>query len=135
MKTIILIFSLIIVGCSNDTPKEEPNTIPEELIGKWKIVEVYETDGGSEPQWREYISSNDFHVWFKSDYQYENTDGDINCLTGTYSINNDILKYQSVCGGMSVVSIELLENDLLIIDYLNFEPFKHKFIKVSLENE
>lgn len=135
MKTKILIFSLFILGCSNNhTPYEEPK-IPQELIGKWKIVEVYETDGGSEPQWREYISSNDFHVWFKSNYQYENTDGDTNCLTGTYSIINNVLKYQSICGGMSEVSIELLVDNLLIIDFLNFEPYKHKFIKVSSESE
>ena len=136
MKTIILIFSLFILGCSgDDTPKEEPNNIPEELIGKWKIVEVYETDGGSEPQWREYMSSNSFHIWFKSNYQYQNTDGDENCLTGIYSINSSSLKYESICGGQSEVSIELLETNLLIIDFLNFEPYKHKYVKVSSENK
>ena len=45
MKNILLILAISLLGCSKSS--EEPNNIPPELIGKWKIVETYTTDGGS----------------------------------------------------------------------------------------
>jgi hypothetical protein len=136
MKAISLVLVLFILGCSNEKiPNIEPNNIPQKLLGKWKIVEVFETDGASEPQWRNYTSSNNFNVWFKSDGKYVNSDGDVNCLTGTYSLKNDTLSYFSSCGGKSEVYIELLLSDTMIIDGLNFEPFKIKYNKIISETE
>ena len=132
MKTIILIFSLFILGCSkNDTPKEDPNNIPQELIGKWKIVQVYETDGGSEPQWRDEDTGHSYDYWFKSNGTYVKFDGISN---GVYIINSG--NYITLTNVSSVTYlIESISNDEILINYLNFEPLKYKYIKVSSENE
>lgn len=131
MKTIILIFSLFIMGCSNDhTPNEEPN-IPQELIGKWKIIEVYETDGGREPQWRDEDTGAIYDYWFKSDGTFLQSDGIYN---GTYTIDTS-MKLTFTINSPNTVSIEQLTSTQLIIDFLNFEPYKHKYIKVSSESE
>ena len=138
MKKIFFFISILLIGCSNqnDPIREDLSPIPPELIGKWKITGVYESESGINPTWRTYYSGNEYHVWFKSNYEYENTDGDSTCLTGTYSIlGNNMLKYNSSCGGEQEVYIELLSLDSLIIDLKIFEPHKLKYIKISSEGE
>lgn len=128
MKAFFLIFSLFILGCSNDdTPKEEPNNIPQQLIGKWKIVEVYETDGGSEPQWRNEDTGAIYDYWFKSNSTFLQSDGIYN---GTYTIDTS-MKLTFTTNSPNTVLIEQLTSSQLIIDFLNFEPYKHKYIKVN----
>ena len=119
------------MGCSgDDTPKEEPNNIPQELIGKWKIVQVYETDGGSEPQWRDENTGHSYDYWFKSNGAFLQSDG---VISGSYVIdeNNDI---ELTVNSVKKYHIEYLSSNTLIIDLLNFEPLKLKFIKVSQKN-
>jgi len=131
MKTIILIFSLFILGCSNNhNPNEEPN-IPQELIGKWKIIEVYETDGASEPQWRDEDTGAIYDYWFKSNGSFLQSDG---AFSGSYMIdeNNDI---ELTINNVKKYHIEYLTSDSLIIDLLNFEPLKVKYVKISSESE
>jgi hypothetical protein len=134
MKAIILLFSLLVLGCSkNDTPKGDPNNIPQELIGKWKIIEVYETDGASEPQWRNESTIYKYNIWFKNNGEYIKNEGD---SYGIYELENNNLKYiLTNTQNSQVVYIENLTTDNLIIDFLNFEPYKHKYIKVSSESE
>jgi len=138
MKKIFLVLSILLISCStqNDPIIEDISPIPPELIGKWKIVEVYESESGLNPIWRTYNSGNEYHVWFKEDNQYEKTDGVPTCLTGTYTVSKgNLLKYTNVCGGEQEVLIESLSWDTLIIDFQNFEAFKAKYFKISEENE
>jgi hypothetical protein len=139
MKKIFLFLSILFISCSpqNDPIIEDISPIPPELFGKWKIIEIYETNGVCiYPCWRDYISGNEYHGWFKEDNSYETTDGDSTCLTGTYTVSKDnILKYTSDCGGEQEVYIELLKIDSLIIDLKIFEPLKHKYVKISDEKE
>lgn len=134
MKAMILIFSLFILGCSSDdTPKKETNNIPKELIGKWKIVEVYETDGGSEPQWRNENTIYEYNIWFKNNGEYIKNEGD---SYGIYELENNNLKYiLTSTQNSQTVHIENLTINSLIIDFLNFEPYKHKYMKVSSESK
>lgn len=132
MKTIILIISLFLLGCSNnDNPNDELNNIPQELIGKWKITEVYETDGGSDPQWRDEDTGTTYDYWFKSDSSYLKSDG---IYEGTYVVDLDLNLILTI-NSTSTLKIEQLTSNILIIDFLNFEPYKHKCIKVSSESE
>ena len=69
MKNILLILLLILLGCSDDN--EDPkNNIPAELIGKWKIVEKYTSEGGSNHIWSHYDSGRIYDKWFKNDGTY-----------------------------------------------------------------
>ena len=49
MKSLILIFSMFLSlsNCSND----DTRTLETKIVGTWKLVEVYGSDGGSSPQW------------------------------------------------------------------------------------
>lgn len=130
MKAIVLILSLFLWGCSNDdSPKDEPNNIPQELIGKWKTVAVYATDGASEPQWRDEDTGAIYDYWFKSNGEYVFFDG---ISSGVYSVNSE--NYLTLTNVRSITySIESISNDSLLIDCLNFEPLKYKYVKVSSE--
>ena len=134
MKNIILILSLLTLGCSNDnTPKEESNNIPQELIGKWKIVEIFETDGGSNPEWRNENTIYGYNIWFKSNGVYIKNEGD---TQGRYELENNNIKYiLASTQNSQTVHIENLTVNTLIIDFLNFEPYKHRYIKISSENQ
>jgi hypothetical protein len=132
MKAISLVFVLFILGCSNEQiPNIEPNNIPQELIGKWKIVEVYETDGASKPQWRNKNTGSIYDYWFKIDNSFLQSDG---IYEGTYSVDSNMTLKLTINSSNSV-KIETLNLDTLVINYLNFEPFKYKFRKVSSETE
>lgn len=122
----------MVTGCnkgSNDDPK---STIPPELIGKWKIVELYTSDG-SNAYWHVYDSGRVWDKWFKSDGTYLNTDTDlpIDCMSGNYTVNNNYIQYSnSPCVPEEPVIIESLSNRELTIDGNFFEPIKTKYIKV-----
>jgi len=132
MKAIVLILSLFLWGCSNDdSPKDEPNNIPQELIGKWKTVAVYETDGASEPQWRDEDTGAVYDYWFKSDGSFVQSDG---IYEGKYVVDSDLNLTLTINSSINV-KIEELTSNILIIDCLNFEPLKYKYVKVSSECE
>jgi hypothetical protein len=132
MNARILILSLFILGCSNDdSPNEEPSNTPQELIGKWKIVEVYETDGASEPQWRDENTGAIYDYWFKSDKSFMQSDG---IYEGNYTVDSS-LNLTLTINSSNTVKIEKFKSDSLIIDFLNFEPYKQKYIKISSESK
>lgn len=109
---------------------DEPNNIPQELIGKWKIVEVYETDGASEPQWRDEDTGAVYDYWFKADKSFMQSDG---TYKGMYTVDSD-LKLTLTINSSNTLKIEKLKSDTLIIDFLNFEPYKCKYLKISSES-
>lgn len=49
MKSIILILSMLLslTSCSDDDVKPQEN----DILGTWKLIETYGSDGGSNPQW------------------------------------------------------------------------------------
>ena len=131
MKYILLILVITFLGCSKGS--EEPNNIPPELIGKWKVVERYTTDGGSDPTWSLYDSGRIYDKWFKGDGTYILTRPSTNpdCMGGNYSVlENNITYSNNPCTTGAPVTIELLTENELIIDTNFFEPFKVKYIKV-----
>lgn len=127
MKALVLILSccLFLFSCSkDDNLNDELYNIPKELIGKWKIAEVYETDGASEPQWKDEDTGAVYDYWFKADKSF---------LKGTYTVDSD-LKLTLTINSSNTFKIEKLKSDTLIIDFLNFEPYKCKYIKISSES-
>ena len=135
MKKLLFIFCLFLFGCSDKSNPEVNNStqIPPDLIGKWKIVEIYESVSGFDPTWRDESTTYSYNIWFKSNSEYIRDEGYLN---GTYKINNDSLTFHLTSTQNSqTVLIEYPDSDTLIIDFLNFEPVKHKYYKISSEGE
>jgi len=137
MKKLLFFLCLLLFGCSDNTDPviEDIKLVPPELIGKWKITEKYGSESGLNPTWGTYNSGNEYHVWFKNNFRYEKIDGDPVCLTGTFSISGNKLKYTTDNCGEKEVLIELLNENNLIIDFQIFEPVKAKYIKISSEGK
>lgn len=130
---LILVIYFMVASCNKDNNDDPKNTIPPELIGKWKAVEIYSTDGGSPATWSTYDSGRDWDKWFKSDgtysLSYPYTDPD--CMGGTYSVSdNDITYGDNPCTDGTPVTIEILTENELLINANHFEAMKTKYIKV-----
>lgn len=133
MKNLIftIIIAVITLNCSK-SDSENQNNIPPELIGKWKVIEVYSTDGGSPAVWSSYDSGYEYDIWFKNDGIFmitgtTNTD----CMSGNFVVSgNDITYSNSICASNEPVTIELLNETDLLINLNHFEPYKTKYKKI-----
>jgi len=128
MKNIFLILVIIFLGCSESS--EEPNNIPNELIGKWKIDEIFTTEGGSPATWSSYDSGEIYDIWLKENGTYIDVNTDENCNNGTYIITENQITF-SPCASLYPLTIEKLMKDTLILRD-NFIPdiFKTKYLKI-----
>lgn len=127
MKTLIyILLTLFLSSCTkNDTPE---NNVPPELIGKWKIVETYSSDGSSN-SWNSYDSGKIYDIWFKDGGETIVSNMIENCQVGIYSIskNNEII-IDLPCGEKSTIPIVSLTNTTLITDvtYIEYELTKYE---------
>lgn len=121
-----MMFSL---SCSNNDEKSQ-NNVPQELIGKWKIVEVYSTDGGSPASWSPYDSEEVYDIWIKENNTYISEDNDENCKNGRFSLDNDQITFHP-CASEYPFTIEILTIDTLILRD-NYIPdiLKTKYSKI-----
>lgn len=96
MKTIILIFSMLfsLFSCNGTDTIEQENSI----YGTWTLIEIYGSDGGSNPQWTSvtivYTYTFNENGSFTSSRFSE-------CTSGTYSIENDKLILNFGCEGFT----------------------------------
>ncbi|WP_445731197.1 hypothetical protein [Mariniflexile sp.] len=131
MKNLILLFSIILSfsSCSqNDEGKRDNNSI----IGAWKLVEIYSSDGGSNPQWNQI--NNGFTYTF-----YNNGDvksSKFNC-DGKYKINtSNSLHIEFDCDDSKMkgnFDFTFLENNLIFTLNPNtcIEGCTEKFMKIE----
>lgn len=136
MKYIYILFIIATLTLSCSKSDNEPeNNIPTELIGKWKAIEIYSTDGGSPATWSLYDSGLVYDIWFKSHGTYmlgRDSSNNLECKEGNYSvIGNEITYSDSPCAPEVPVFIESLTAVELIIDGNFFEPSKTKYIRVT----
>jgi len=126
---LILAFFLFF-SCDEENTSIQPK-IPPELIGKWKVIAIYDTYGGSSPEWRTYYTGKEYDIWFKSNSEFTVTDPIDTCNLGEYSVSADMqITYENPCYETSIVTIVSLNAELLIIDANHFEYMKTKYIKV-----
>lgn len=136
MKNLILtiILATITLSCSKND-NETQNNIPTELIGKWKIIEVYTTEGGlNDGAWSSYDSGHEYDTWFKNDGTFLLTNPSTNpdCMGGNYSIlENNITYSNNPCSIDQPVTIELINEINLIINLNHFEIYKTKYQKIT----
>jgi hypothetical protein len=107
MKTLffipVLIFTLL--SCSKS---DNDNSIEPSVVGKWKQIELYNSDGGSSPNW--HTVTNGYTIEFLSNGTFNSTKH-TECSTGKYtisSINEITLTYD--CTNFTNKYIEKQEN-------------------------
>lgn len=94
MKSLILILSMLLslASCSDDDTKSQN----ENILGTWKLIETYGSDGGSNPQWRPV--DNGYTYTFNNDGTFSSTRF-TECTTGTYGVSNSTIILDYGCAG------------------------------------
>ncbi|WP_452222492.1 hypothetical protein [Lacinutrix salivirga] len=131
MKNLIYLFCLVLsFSCSNNDDKPE-NNVPQELIGKWKLIEIYASDGNSN-SWVPYDSGESYDIWFKEDLGLVVSTMVEGCQIGSFSIssNNEIV-YNLPCSEQSIIPIESLSETTLITDVTYIEYELNKYEKIT----
>lgn len=96
MKPIVLIFisAFVVLGCNND---DETQIQDNNIIGTWKLIEVYENDGGV-GEWTNV--ENGFTYTFKNEGSFTSTRFP-ECSFGTYMISESTLSLVFGCEDFS----------------------------------
>ncbi len=132
MKSIFIISFIVssFIGCRDENDPKPKVEIPLELIGTWKVFEVYSTDGSSIPTWTNIPEQLIFYYSFHIDFTVRKDPSGEGCNKGTFSIDEgNMISFKFPC--ISYTSeIDSLTNETLILDTQNFEPLKYKFRKI-----
>lgn len=138
MKNMYLILSIffLIVGCDEEETKQQENSI----YGTWKLIEIYQSDGGNNPKWTSV--NNGYTYTFSNDETFSSTRF-TECTTGTYDISNSTIILDYSCAGFDTgvetppgtfVENYNFENGNIILtpSYLNcIEGCGYKFEKIE----
>ena len=83
MKSLIFIVG-IIISCHSCSQNNESEVEDNSIIGTWKLVEVYSSDGGSNPKWNKI--ENGYVYIFKSDNSFTSNRFS-ECETGSFTFS------------------------------------------------
>ncbi|WP_445731196.1 hypothetical protein [Mariniflexile sp.] len=84
MKNLILLFS-IILSFSSCSQNDEGKIDNISIVGTWKLIEVYSSDGGSQPRW--FSVDNGYTYTFESNGTFNSTRFS-ECQTGKFSFTS-----------------------------------------------
>ena len=128
----VLLAARILVSCSNN---DDSNSKESDLIGEWKLIEVYYDSGGGNGTFNSVESektisfSNDGVVTSNGDLCSMSADTG-NSSNGTYSQTDSTILPENCQDAISNWSYSFVrEENILIIDYPCIEPCKAKFLK------
>lgn len=137
MKNMYLILSIFFftTGCSEEEAKPKEDFI----YGTWKLIEIYQSDGSSNPQWTNVDSG--YTYTFNNDGTFSSTRFS-ECTSGTYEVSSNSITLDYSCNGFDTgienppgtfVENYFFENNNLIIipSYLHcIEGCNYKFEKI-----
>lgn len=135
IKKTILIISCIIAlfGCSSS---DENNTIPQELIGSWKVVGYY--DDVEDPETGSYhLVENGAVTNYKADNSFEYIFSSSENYNGNYSVTTDsilTMDYTTTASGDPYIytsKISLLNENILELSDLGSNLSITRFEKVT----
>ena len=133
---LILSIFFMTTGCSEEKNEQQNNSI----YGTWKLIELYQSDGGSNPQWTTVDVA--YTYTFNNDGTFSSTRF-TECTSGTYDKSNNSITLDYGCDGFNTgielppgtfVESYIFENANLILtpSYLNcFEGCAYKFEKIE----
>ncbi|MBF2708278.1 hypothetical protein [Flavobacterium soyangense] len=134
MKTLIYLPILLFLTMSCSKSNNDDSSKPS-IIGKWKLIELYNSDGGTSPTW--HTVTNGYVLEFFSNGTFTSTKH-IECTTGSYIISptNEVnMTYN--CVGFTNSYLEKVETNtslqlILKPTYMNCdEGCSVKFEKVN----
>lgn len=134
-KSLIFIFLIGFIILSCEREKEEPElNIPPELVGKWKTVKLWVTEGGPH-YWMDIDTGCEWDSWFQSTgnfidcYPCDPHIGNFNVIDVDIIINWE----NNSCSTdpQSILTIDKLTSDTLIWDWNFWEGGKTMFVKVN----
>ena len=130
IKGFIIFFVFFLLGCKPEEHENIHNSrLINELNGTWESVEVYATDGASQPTWTPMIDNLRFYYSFTSDSKVLSNHNKDGCNQGSIRISSDsLITFNFPCITFEN-RIDSLTSDTLILDTQNFEPLKYKFTK------
>ena len=133
MKKTLSIFILVFLtySCSKSNEEEPQNFIPSELIGKWKIFEIFYTSGAGleDRNWVEYDSGKDYDIWFKSNGTFQGPEGECEDCTFIVSSDNKIFFYPNGDPN-DPAEIQLLNSEYLTLWWKFIEGAGSKYEKI-----
>ncbi len=126
----ILIPVILIASCTKNNEEGPQNYIPPDLIGKWKIFEVYYTSGSiDDMNWVEYDSGKVYDIWFKSDGTFQGADVQCDDCTFIVSDDNNIFFYPNGDPN-DPAQIRLLNSEYLTLWWKFIEGAGSKYRKI-----
>ncbi len=119
MKKLIFILTTLISlsSCDRNDPIIQENSI----YGTWKLIEIYGSDGGSNPKW---TSATIVYTYTFNENGSFTSNRFSECTSGTYSLENDKLILNFGCEGFTTgiespkgtfIEQMYFENDNLIL--------------------
>lgn len=131
MKRILVVFLVIgfsLTGCIGNDDSFDLN-IPERITGSWTVTQVFDSDGNSDPVWRDAVAIEIFSYEFNSVGNVITDKFVSSCNQGTFQIQNtSLISFTFPCAQFTRL-IESVGPDELILDFQENEPMKLRFAK------
>ena len=139
MKNLIIILSILSIfsSCSrttNNTEEIPDVTTPKEFVGKWKLIEICESDGSSNCDFKSFDSGKAYDVEYKKDGTLYGNGESANCNTGTFYFSSDLkvlnikLNCQSAYTKTNIMSISATE---MVLGSQFLDPEMRKYRKID----
>ncbi|WP_417430772.1 lipocalin family protein [Halpernia sp.] len=142
MKNLITILSILFIfsSCSRSTNNNEevPDVpTPKEFVGKWKLVEICQSDGSSTCDFKPFDSGKVYDVEYKKDGTLYGNGEPSNCANGTFYFSKDLkvlnLKFncQTQYTTTNIMSISSTE---MLLGYQFLDPEMRRYKKIETSN-
>tara|TARA_R110002050_G_scaffold247153_1_gene384970 strand:+ start:172 stop:576 length:405 start_codon:yes stop_codon:yes gene_type:complete len=131
MKNLILLFSLIL-SFSSCSQNGEEKINDNSIVGTWKLIEVYSSDGGTNPQWKPV--ENGYTYTFYSNGVIKSSK--FNC-DGKYTLNtSNSVHIEFDCNNSKMngnFDFKFMDENLIFTPNPNtcFEGCDEKFMKIE----
>jgi len=129
MKNLVyILYMMLSLSCSNNDDKSQ-NNVPHALFGKWKLIEIYSSDDGSQASWSPYDSGEVYDIWFKENSEFIVSNMIEDCQIGSFSMSsNDEIIIDLPCSEQSIIPIDSLSESILITNttYIEYELSKYQ---------
>ena len=139
MKDLISLLSIFFIfsscGRSMNNPEEVKEVAaPKEFVGKWKLIEICESDGSSTCDFKPFDSGKAHDVEYKKDGTLYANGEPANCNTGTFYFSNDLkvlnikLNCQNAFTKTNIMAISATE---MVLGYQFLDPEMRKYRKTD----